>query len=352
MFEYDRLALDVAEQFGGKGNTLTSSSRMPCYDSFLRGSQVPEDSSRRLSGGSSSTDMFDCGASSGYGSPGLVGTPLASPAPNVQSIANQLHKMFIEQGFNDELQGSMPVPGTNLNSTINSHSPRSYERLALSNSMKEIKSNPFSSSFCHPPPSLHGSPLSLEFSPIDKYAEEEYGKPSSMPPIPTQPAVAPTVRNSNKAAPVAVEDGFTNDEIAQFADLLCSPKKAPPVRYQCHICYQTGHYISDCPMRFNSPYEELTPYQGRKKCYGEFQCQQCKRKWTSQNSVANEAQSCIKCHVPVFPHKQLPVDKAVQLGLVKAQKNVPSKIAPIGSGRPPFSAKNGESAKMYPIGTK
>lgn len=57
--------------------------------------------------------------------------------------------------------------------------------------------------------------------------------------------------------------------------------------------------------RFNSPYEELTPYQGRKKCYGEFQCQQCKRKWTSQNSVANEAQSCIKCHISVFPHKQV-----------------------------------------------
>jgi hypothetical protein len=120
----------------------------------------------------------------------------------------------------------------------------------------------------------------------------------------------------------------------------------PPSRYICHICYQQGHYISDCPQvsifyiyppliliyhnylqRFNSPYEELTPYQGRKKCYGEFQCEmvcykanlsksdlipiisslQCKRKWTSQNSVANEAQSCIKCHVPVFPHKQVSI---------------------------------------------
>lgn len=123
--------------------------------------------------------------------------------------------------------------------------------------------------------------------------------------------------------PVATEDGFSYNEIAQFAQLLCSPKKAPPTRYQCHICYKTGHYISDCPsvrndykttnfnskkklfQRFNSPYDELTPYQGRKKCYGEFQCQQCKRKWTSQNSVANEAQSCIKCHVLVFPHKQV-----------------------------------------------
>lgn len=46
---------------------------------------------------------------------------------------------------------------------------------------------------------------------------------------------------------VATEDGFSINEIAQFAKLLCSPKKAPPPRYQCHICYKTGHYISDCP---------------------------------------------------------------------------------------------------------
>jgi len=131
----------------------------------------------------------------------------------------------------------------------------------------------------------------------------------------------------------AVEDGFSVDEIQQFSQLLCSPKKTPPTHYQCHICFNTGHYISDCPMRFNSSYEELTPYQGRKKCYGEFTCGQCKRRWTSQNSVANEAQNCIKCALPVFPHKQLPVDKAVALGLVKAQRTVPTKIAPIGSGR-------------------
>ncbi|PIC34172.1 hypothetical protein B9Z55_013905 [Caenorhabditis nigoni] len=140
--------------------------------------------------------------------------------------------------------------------------------------------------------------------------------------------------NLSSAQALAAEDGFSLAEIAGFAELLSSPKKTPPPRYQCHICYATGHhYISDCPQRFNSPYDELTPYQGRKKCYGEFTCQLCKRKWNSQNSVANEPQSCIKCHVPVFPHKQLPVEKAVTLGLIKAQ-NV-TKVAPIGHGRPP-----------------
>lgn len=88
------------------------------------------------------------------------------------------------------------------------------------------------------------------------------------------------------AQALAIEDGFSQAEIAGFAELLSSPKKVifqfsllhqscvfqtPPPRYQCHICYATGHhYISDCPQRFNSPYDELTPYQGRKKCYGEF----------------------------------------------------------------------------------
>lgn len=42
-------------------------------------------------------EMFDCGASSGYGSPSLIGTPLASPAPN--STPYQLHKMLLDQGF-------------------------------------------------------------------------------------------------------------------------------------------------------------------------------------------------------------------------------------------------------------
>jgi hypothetical protein len=339
MFEYDRLALDVAEQLTNKANNTqaTTKNLQSCFDSYLRGPIInAEETSRRLSGGSSTTDVFDCGASSGYGSPGFVGTPLASPAPNVQCLANQLHKMFIDQGFCDEAINGMPVPNsTSFGSSLNGHSPRSYELLALSNSMKEFKPSSYNNGFGHPPPSFGTSPLNIELPSVDK--SEDYGKPSSMPPISSQ-ALTPAVRANNKTPVVAVEDGFSNDEIAQFAELLCSPKKAPPVRYQCHICYQTGHYISDCPMRFNSPYEELTPYQGRKKCYGEFQCQQCKRKWTSQNSVANEAQSCIKCHVPVFPHKQLPVDKAVALGLVKAQKNVQTKIAPIGHGRPPFAA--------------
>ncbi|VDK60239.1 unnamed protein product [Anisakis simplex] len=243
MFEYDRLALDVAEQVARIRSSLNQTSPRQIHHI------------ESVNGMSASCDGFDCGSSSGYCSPGsIVNTPLSSPLPNNVLL---LQTQSARRSLNSE--------------------------------------------------------------------NDENSTPSQQ-------------------AAVAHEDGFSNDEIAQFTQLLCSPKKAPPSKYQCHICYRTGHYISDCPMRFNSPYEELTPYQGRKKCYGEFQCQQCKRKWTSQNSVANEAQSCIKCHIAVFPHKQLPVDKAIAMGLIKAQRVVPSKLAPIGHGRPPFNSTSNQQS--------
>lgn len=58
-----------------------------------------------------------------------------------------------------------------------------------------------------------------------------------------------TVTDVTAVPAAAVEDGFSPNEITEFAQLLCSPKKAPSIKYQCHICYQTGqHYISDCPL--------------------------------------------------------------------------------------------------------
>ncbi|VDN57837.1 unnamed protein product [Dracunculus medinensis] len=273
MFEYDRLALDVAEQVAQIRSTVIASSPKQILDNlsviwfflFSRGKYVGNGFSF------SGPDGFDCGASSGYGSPGSGTTPLSSPAPHMLLLPTHVQRALCDYGFFDEAENIASLGPTLI----------------------DMEPNKFKS-------------------------------PSSE-------------NDENIPSQAAQEDGFSHDEIAQFTQLLCSPKKAPPSKYQCHICYRTGHYISDCPMRFNSPYEELTPYQGRKKCYGEFQCQQCKRKWTSQNSVANEAQSCIKCHIPVFPHKQLPVDKAVAMGLVKAQRVVPSKLAPIGHGRPPFN---------------
>lgn len=48
-----------------------------------------------------------------------------------------------------------------------------------------------------------------------------------------------------------------------------------------------------------------TPYQGRKRCFGEYKCPKCERKWMSGNSYANIGQECISCHIIVYPTKQV-----------------------------------------------
>ncbi|XP_071667846.1 zinc finger CCHC domain-containing protein 24 isoform X1 [Patagioenas fasciata] len=94
-----------------------------------------------------------------------------------------------------------------------------------------------------------------------------------------------------------------------FSDLSLSsearkPSKRPPPNYLCHLCFNKGHYIKDCPQA-RPKGEGLTPYQGKKRCFGEYKCPKCKRKWMSGNSWANMGQECIKCHINVYPHKQI-----------------------------------------------
>ncbi|XP_055380608.1 putative uncharacterized protein DDB_G0282129 [Condylostylus longicornis] len=84
--------------------------------------------------------------------------------------------------------------------------------------------------------------------------------------------------------------------------------RPPPINYLCHLCFKKGHFIRDCPQAHPKG-EGLTPYQGKKRCFGEYKCQKCKRKWMSGNSWANMGQECIKCHINVYPHKQRPLDK-------------------------------------------
>ncbi|XP_018025252.1 GATA zinc finger domain-containing protein 7 [Hyalella azteca] len=84
-------------------------------------------------------------------------------------------------------------------------------------------------------------------------------------------------------------------------------RKLPP-NYLCHLCFKKGHHIKECPQA-RPKGEGLTPYQGKKRCFGEFRCTKCKRKWMSGNSWANCSQECIKCRIKVYPHKQRPLDK-------------------------------------------
>ncbi|XP_020792577.2 zinc finger CCHC domain-containing protein 24-like [Boleophthalmus pectinirostris] len=52
-----------------------------------------------------------------------------------------------------------------------------------------------------------------------------------------------------------------------------------------------------------------TPYQGKRRCFGEYQCSQCSRKWMSANSWANMGQECTSCKINVYPHRQRPLEK-------------------------------------------
>ncbi|XP_014483861.1 PREDICTED: zinc finger CCHC domain-containing protein 24-like, partial [Dinoponera quadriceps] len=101
------------------------------------------------------------------------------------------------------------------------------------------------------------------------------------------------------------------DLTEQFNELTVVDRRTyrrPPPTYLCHLCFRKGHYIKDCPQA-RPRGDGLTPYQGKKRCFGEYKCPKCKRKWMSGNSWANMGQECIKCHINVFPHKQRPLEK-------------------------------------------
>ncbi|XP_012252838.2 zinc finger CCHC domain-containing protein 24-like isoform X1 [Athalia rosae] len=132
-------------------------------------------------------------------------------------------------------------------------------------------------------------------------------------------ASSQTYLHQNNVSPVApIGPGSLADSIGDLAEhftelglLERKPTKRPPSTYLCHLCFKKGHYIKDCPQA-RPKGEGLTPYQGKKRCFGEYKCPKCKRKWMSGNSWANMGQECIKCHINVYPHKQ------VSLGVASA----------------------------------
>lgn len=126
-----------------------------------------------------------------------------------------------------------------------------------------------------------------------------------------------------------IVDGL-NSLTDHFSDLSLSsetrkPNKRPPPNYLCHLCFNKGHYIKDCPQA-RPKGEGLTPYQGKKRCFGEYKCPKCKRKWMSGNSWANMGQECIKCHINVYPHKQRPLEKPDGLDVSDQSKEHPQHL--------------------------
>ena len=53
----------------------------------------------------------------------------------------------------------------------------------------------------------------------------------------------------------------------------------------------------------------MTPYQGKERVFGEFECPGCSRRWYSGNSWANCGQECRRCGINVYPYRQRPLQK-------------------------------------------
>ncbi|XP_019854056.1 PREDICTED: zinc finger CCHC domain-containing protein 24-like [Amphimedon queenslandica] len=51
----------------------------------------------------------------------------------------------------------------------------------------------------------------------------------------------------------------------------------------------------------------LTPYQGNKRVFGEFDCHNCDNAWSSAFSYADTWQMCEVCNMEIYPHRQYPL---------------------------------------------
>lgn len=177
--------------------------------------------------------------------------------------------------------------------------------------------------------------LTLADQTLQAVDQVKYGMP---------PVVAPSLYHGESYCnaypavyPNGYSDGYSPDypgthfaELAeQFSELSLGldPRavRKPPPNYLCHLCFRKGHYIKDCPQA-RPKGEGLTPYQGKKRCFGEYKCPKCKRKWMSGNSWANMGQKCIKCHLNVYPHKQRPLEKPDGLDVSDQSKEHPQHL--------------------------
>ncbi|EDO49453.1 predicted protein, partial [Nematostella vectensis] len=66
-----------------------------------------------------------------------------------------------------------------------------------------------------------------------------------------------------------------------------------------------------------------TPYQGKRRVFGEFTCHQCSRSWQSGNSWANTGQKCQTCDIMIYPHHQRPLERSSKDDEDKIDKSKP-----------------------------
>ncbi|XP_069977928.1 zinc finger CCHC domain-containing protein 24 [Penaeus vannamei] len=55
--------------------------------------------------------------------------------------------------------------------------------------------------------------------------------------------------------------------------------------------------------------EKKTPYQGKSRACGYFECGKCRKRWFSKDTWANRSQKCTACHIDVYPYRQLKPEK-------------------------------------------
>nr|XP_039273386.1 zinc finger CCHC domain-containing protein 24-like [Styela clava] len=182
-----------------------------------------------------------------------------------------------------------------------------------------------------PRPAPNGLVTGLEFQPYQQPTSSE--ALSGIPALYWLPDVL--LQENDEVNPqqfgdqTSARDASMGDLVDGFADLTLSlyPRisRRPPANYLCHLCFTKGHYIKDCPQA-RPKGEGMTPYQGKKRCFGEYKCPKCKRKWMSGNSWANMGQECIKCHINVYPHKQRPLEKPDGLDVSDQSKEHPQHL--------------------------
>ncbi|XP_020893951.1 zinc finger CCHC domain-containing protein 24 [Exaiptasia diaphana] len=198
---------------------------------------------------------------------------------------------------------------TVLSSSIFSNTPRSaYQSYYLFNNDTDRETMRSSSSS----------------DPFDSLTSELYEHLSSL-------DNSPCSETFNENLPWSIDDEISSLAASLQDSLLLQQRsirktpKRPPDGYLCHLCFCKGHYIKDCPQA-RPKGEGLTPYQGKKRCFGEFKCPLCKRKWMSGNSWANMGQQCVKCFINVYPHKQRPLDKPDGLDVSDQTKEHPQEL--------------------------